>query len=199
MTSDVFSCSLTCWLSLRRNTNLPPSDQTNFHIPHRQFSTRKVDSSPLPKDHRFCTLQIDNSLHCKWTVLHFSTVVPILCCSNGQFSTLQMGNFSLFKGSLTLCFPNGPSCTLNRSDYSKEVGGQFVRIRLKIAKKCGLYLDIFSCVNMNIFRSFFAFMLEMHVRCDNQYKTGADRENILGQPMLFVYMGICVLSPAHES
>ena len=42
-------------------------------------------------------------------------------------------------------------------------------------------------------------MLEMHVRCDNQYKTGADRENILGQPMLFVCMGICVLSPAHES
>ena len=39
----------------------------------------------------------------------------------------------------------------------------------------------------------------MHVRCDNQYKTGADRENMLGQPMLFEYMGICVLSPAHES
>ena len=39
----------------------------------------------------------------------------------------------------------------------------------------------------------------MHVRCDKQYKTGADRENILGQPMLFVCMGICVLSPAHES
>ena len=41
-------------------------------------------------------------------------------------------------------------------------------------------------------------MLEMHVRYDNQYNTGADRENILGQPMLFVCMGICVLSPAHE-
>ena len=38
----------------------------------------------------------------------------------------------------------------------------------------------------------------MHVKCDNQYKTGVDRENILGQPMLFVCMGICVLSPAHE-
>ena len=38
----------------------------------------------------------------------------------------------------------------------------------------------------------------MHVRCDNQYKTGADGENILGQPMLFECMGICVLSPAHE-
>ena len=74
-----------------------------------------------------------------------------------------------------------------------------MRIRLKIAKKCGLYLDIFSCVKMNVFRSFFAFRLEMHVRCDNQYKTGADRENILGQPMLFECMGICVLSPAHES
>ena len=39
----------------------------------------------------------------------------------------------------------------------------------------------------------------MHVRCDNQYKTGAVRENILGQPMMFECMGICVLSPAHES
>ena len=37
-----------------------------------------------------------------------------------------------------------------------------------------MYLDIFSCVKINIFRSFFAFRLEMHVRCDNQYKTGAD-------------------------
>ena len=39
----------------------------------------------------------------------------------------------------------------------------------------------------------------MHVRCDNQYKTGADRESILGQPMLFEFMGDSVLSPAHES
>ena len=85
------------------------------------------------------------------------------------------------------------------SDYSKEVGGQFTRICLKIAKKCGLCLDIFSCVKMKIFCSFFVFMLEMHDRCDNQYKTGANRENIFGQPMLFVCMGICVLSPAHES
>ena len=44
-----------------------------------------------------------------------------------------------------------------------------------------------------------AFRLELHVRCDNQYKTGADRENVLGQPMLFECMGICVLSPAHEN
>ena len=39
----------------------------------------------------------------------------------------------------------------------------------------------------------------MHVRCDNQYKTGADGENILGQPRLFECMGICVLNLAHES
>ena len=38
-----------------------------------------------------------------------------------------------------------------------------MRIRLKIAKKCGWYLDIFSCVKMSVFRSFFAFKLEMHV------------------------------------
>ena len=39
----------------------------------------------------------------------------------------------------------------------------------------------------------------MHVRCHNQYRTGADRGDILGQPRLFECMGICVLSPAHES
>ena len=39
----------------------------------------------------------------------------------------------------------------------------------------------------------------MHVRCDNQYKTGADRRNTLGQPMLFEDKGICVLSPTYES
>ena len=39
----------------------------------------------------------------------------------------------------------------------------------------------------------------MRIRCDNQYKTGADGGNVLGQPMLFECMGICVLSPAHES
>ena len=39
----------------------------------------------------------------------------------------------------------------------------------------------------------------MHVRCDNQFKSGVDGGKILGQLMLFVCMGICVLSPAHES
>ena len=39
----------------------------------------------------------------------------------------------------------------------------------------------------------------MHVRCDNHYKTEASGEAILGQPMLFECMGICALSPAHES
>ena len=38
----------------------------------------------------------------------------------------------------------------------------------------------------------------MHVRRDNQYKTGADGGNIFGQPMLFECMGICTLSPAFE-
>ena len=38
----------------------------------------------------------------------------------------------------------------------------------------------------------------MHVRCDNQYKTEADRGNILGQTGLCECMAICVLSPAHE-
>ena len=68
-----------------------------------------------------------------------------------------------------------------------------------MVKKCCLYLDIFSSVNINIFRSFFAFRLEMQVRCDNQYKTREDGGNVLGQPMLFECMGICFLRPAHES
>ena len=54
-------------------------------------------------------------------------------------------------------------------------------------------------MEINVFRSFFAFRLEVHVRCDNRYKTGTDGGNSLGQPMLFECMGICVLSPAHES
>ena len=60
-------------------------------------------------------------------------------------------------------------------------------------------MDIFRCVKINVFRSFFAFRLEVHVRSDNRYKTGADREIILRQPMLFECMGICVLSPAYEN
>ena len=39
----------------------------------------------------------------------------------------------------------------------------------------------------------------MHVRRDNQYKTGVDRGKILGQPRLFECTGVYVLSPAHES
>ena len=39
----------------------------------------------------------------------------------------------------------------------------------------------------------------MHVRCDNQRKTGADRGNIWGQPRLFECMGISVLSPVQKS
>ena len=41
-------------------------------------------------------------------------------------------------------------------------------------------------------------MLKMHVRSNNQYKTGAawgGGGTILGQPMLFECMGICVLEP----
>ena len=54
-------------------------------------------------------------------------------------------------------------------------------------------------MKINVFRSFFAFRLEMHVRSDNRYKTGADGGTILGQKMLFECMGICVLGPAQVS
>ena len=53
-------------------------------------------------------------------------------------------------------------------------------------------------MKINIFRSFFSFRLQMHVRCDHHCKTEADGGTILGQSMLFECMGICVLSPAHE-
>ena len=39
----------------------------------------------------------------------------------------------------------------------------------------------------------------MHVRYDNQYKTGAEGGTISGQPVLFECMSIFVLSPAHEN
>ena len=39
----------------------------------------------------------------------------------------------------------------------------------------------------------------MHVRCDNQYKTGTDRGIILGQPVLFGCMGVCFLSQTLEN
>ena len=57
-----------------------------------------------------------------------------------------------------------------------------------------------NCIFLAVCKSpFFAFRLEMHVRCENQYKTGADKGSSLGQPRLLECMGICVLSPAHES
>ena len=54
-------------------------------------------------------------------------------------------------------------------------------------------------MKINVFRSFFAFRLEMYVRCDTQHKTGAAGGNILGQLMLFECMGVYVLSSADES
>ena len=73
-------------------------------------------------------------------------------------------------------------CAFNkslRSDYTKQARDQFLRIRLKIAKKCCLYLDIFSCVEINVFRSFFAFRREMRVRCDNQYENWSRRGEVV--------------------
>ena len=56
------------------------------------------------------------------------------------------------------------------SDYSKWVGGHFIRIGLKIAKKWWLYLDIFSCVKINGFL-FFVFLLVFH--SDSRYTSDA--------------------------
>ena len=62
-----------------------------------------------------------------------------------------------------------------------------------------MFLGVLSFVNINVFSPFFAFRLEMHVRCDNQYKTGAEGGTFFRRPMLFQCMGLCLLSPAHES
>ena len=58
-----------------------------------------------------------------------------------------------------------------------------------------MYLDSFGCVKINVSRFQARDACQMH----NQYKTGAGRGSILGQPMLLECMGICVLSPVHES
>ena len=84
------------------------------------------------------------------------------------------------------------------SDYNKQVGSQFIRIHLKIEKVLAVSVYFQLCVNQR-FSFVFHFRLKIHVRCDNQYKTEAHRGNVLGQPRLFECIGICILSPAHES
>ena len=54
------------------------------------------------------------------------------------------------------------------------------------------------CVNQR-FSLVFRFQTRDACQMHNQYKTGADRGNILGQPKLFECMSICVLSPVHKS
>ena len=95
------------------------------------------------------------------------------------------------------------------SHYSKQVGGQLKRIRLKIAKKCCFYLNIFSCVKISVFRSFlfvlffccffvclFVFRFQARDACQMRYPV--QNWSRLEQ-MLFECMGTCVLSPVHES
>ena len=74
------------------------------------------------------------------------------------------------------------SCCKNSSKNSEKV----------------LLPDSFSRVKINVFRPFFAFRLKMNVRYDNLFKTEADGGTVLGQPMLFECMGICILSPEHK-
>ena len=69
----------------------------------------------------------------------------------------------------------------------------------KVLLVSGLFFFFFAVWKINVFHLFFTFMLNLHVRCDNQYKTGADGGNILGQPMPFECMSIHVFSPAHKS
>ena len=61
-----------------------------------------------------------------------------------------------------------------------------------------MFLDTFSCMKINAFRPFFAFKLKMHVRCDNQYKTGAEGELFWKSRWCLSAWESCVLSPACE-
>ena len=84
------------------------------------------------------------------------------------------------------------------SDYSK-IGLSSCCYLFKNSEKVLLVIwTFFSFVKINVFHQFFAFRPKMHVRHNNQYKTGADRGIILGQPLLFECMGVCTLSLAHE-
>ena len=74
-----------------------------------------------------------------------------------------------------------------------------MRIRLKIAKKCCLYLDILSCVNVDVFAHFW---LSGSRRMSDA--TTSTKLELTGKvfwdsrSMLFERMGICVLSTGHE-
>ena len=47
-----------------------------------------------------------------------------------------------------------------RSDYSKQLPGQFIRIRLKIEKRCQFVLEFFVNVKMHVFFIFFYFQAQ---------------------------------------
>ena len=53
------------------------------------------------------------------------------------------------------------------SDYSKELPGQFIKIRLKIEKRCQFVCNFFFFfdVKMHVFFMFFISRLKMHARC----------------------------------
>lgn len=69
-----------------------------------------------------------------------------------------------------------------------QTRGQVIRILLK-TKGVLCVWNIFCN-----FRLFFTSKLKMHIRWDNQSKTGAEEGTIFGQPILFECMGIGVLS-----
>ena len=65
-------------------------------------------------------------------------------------------------------------------------------IRLKIAKKWWLYLDIFSCVKVNVFHFQTVDACQMREAEENWINGGRGRGTMLGRPRLFECMGICV-------
>ena len=86
------------------------------------------------------------------------------------------------------------------SSYKNSYKIEKKRNKKKTQKNCCLFLDFFfkHCENRR-FSPVFAFRLKMHVRCDNQLKTGAERGTVFGQPMLLECRSIDLrLSPAHE-
>ena len=94
---------------------------------------------------------------------------------------------------------NVQGCEQFRSDYSKQLPRQFIRICVKIEKRCQSVLENVFNVKMHVFFVFFISRLTMHARCVNWAGYRCEVRTIWGHPQQFESTGICVTSLAQES
>ena len=66
------------------------------------------------------------------------------------------------------------------SDYNKQLAGQFIRMCLKIEKRCQFVLEKIFNVKMHVFFVFFISRLKMHARCVSWARVWVWGENYLG-------------------